>query len=101
VFINPDAPRHPAGLAYTCAACPDNARTYNDGYHATHHANSRTHWSELPARWAATLEEQDELDGEGGGEGGGGGARGVYLVGGRRGRLGKMRRDDTGHGGCW
>ncbi len=47
-FIKPEAPRHPLGMAYTCVNHADNQATFNDGYHASHHANARTHWSELP-----------------------------------------------------
>lgn len=48
VFVNPAAPRSPLGMSYTCLNHGDNQRTFNDGYHASHHANARTHWSELP-----------------------------------------------------
>ena len=35
-------------MAYTCVNHADNQRTFNDGYHVNHHANSRLHWSDLP-----------------------------------------------------
>jgi hypothetical protein len=53
VFVNPAAPRAALGMAYTCVNHGDNQRTFNDGYHAGHHANARTHWSELPAAFMA------------------------------------------------
>jgi hypothetical protein len=53
VFVNPAAPRSPLGMAYTCVNHADNQRTFNDGYHASHHANARTHWSELPGAFMA------------------------------------------------
>jgi len=63
VFVDPDTPADDYTLTYNCLACPDNARTYNDGYHIVHHANSRLHWSELPARFLQTLEQHDRRDG--------------------------------------
>ncbi|KAL6781577.1 hypothetical protein ACKKBF_B08580 [Auxenochlorella protothecoides x Auxenochlorella symbiontica] len=58
LFLEPAAPRGSLGLAYNCVACADNQRTYNDGYHAVHHLNSKTHWTELPAQFVATLDKQ-------------------------------------------
>lgn len=43
-------------MAYNCIAAAENQTTYNDGYHVVHHANSRTHWSELPQRFIDTLD---------------------------------------------
>ena len=62
VFINPEAPRHACGMAYTCMNHGDNQRTFNDGYHATHHAYSRLHWSELPAVFMDQLQAHGEKD---------------------------------------
>lgn len=39
--MDPASPSDDFSLTYNCLACPDNARTYNDGYHILHHANSR------------------------------------------------------------
>lgn len=64
MFVDPQAPGSPYRSTYNCLACPDNARTYNDGYHIIHHLNSRLHWSQLPQQFAATLAEHDENDGE-------------------------------------
>ena len=55
IFINPDKPDSPYGMAYNCLACLDNAVTFNDGYHIEHHLNSKTHWSELPVRYLDNL----------------------------------------------
>jgi fatty acid desaturase len=62
VFINPEAPRHAYSMAYTCINHGDNQRTFNDGYHATHHAYSRLHWSELPAVFMDQVAAHGEKD---------------------------------------
>lgn len=64
MFVDPDTPGDDYTLTYNCLACPDNAKTYNDGYHVVHHANSQLHWSQLPSRFLETLELHDERDGE-------------------------------------
>jgi fatty acid desaturase len=61
-FLNPDAPRSPLGAAYTCINHADNQATFNDGYHAGHHANARMHWSELPASFMASLPAHGAAD---------------------------------------
>ena len=45
-------------MAYNCIATPENQKTYNDGYHTVHHANSRLHWSEMPSGFLKSLELQ-------------------------------------------
>lgn len=62
IFVDPDAPRDDYKLTYNCLACPDNPKTYNDGYHVIHHANSRLHWSEMPAAFVQQLELHDAKD---------------------------------------
>ncbi|EFJ49187.1 hypothetical protein VOLCADRAFT_120780 [Volvox carteri f. nagariensis] len=62
IFVDPDDPRNSYRSTYNCLACPDNCRTYNDGYHIIHHLNSRLHWSELPKRFIATMSAHDEND---------------------------------------
>jgi hypothetical protein len=65
--VDPDRPDDDYALTYNCLACPDNAKTYNDGFHIVHHANSQLHWSQLPARFLETLDVHDARDGGGGG----------------------------------
>lgn len=62
--MDPAAPDDDYKLTYNCLACPDNSRTYNDGYHILHHANSRLHWSELPSAFIQQLHLHDDKDGE-------------------------------------
>eukprot|EP00891_Asterochloris_glomerata_P003559 jgi/Astpho2/3559/Aster-06469 len=57
IFIDPSNPRSPFGMTYNCVAFAGNQRSFNDGYHICHHANSRLHWSQLPAHFQARLGE--------------------------------------------
>ncbi|GBG60617.1 hypothetical protein CBR_g8638 [Chara braunii] len=40
----------------------NNVKTFNDGYHILHHANSKLHWTELPKRFMETLDKHAEAD---------------------------------------
>ncbi|PNH03607.1 Pumilio 3 [Tetrabaena socialis] len=64
VFVDPHEPGNSYRSTYNCLACPDNRRTYNDGYHIIHHLNSRLHWSQLPQRFVDTLAAHDDNDGD-------------------------------------
>lgn len=64
IFIDPERPSSAYGMAYNCLACPDNAVTFNDGYHIQHHLNSKAHWSDLPQRFLDTLDEHARHQGE-------------------------------------
>jgi hypothetical protein len=63
IFINPKMPDSAYGIGYNCIASPDNAVTFNDGYHIQHHLNSKTHWSDLPQRFLEGLEEHEQQEG--------------------------------------
>jgi len=56
IFINPDSPKSNYSLAYNCVNCPDNMKTFNDGYHIVHHIQSQLHWSELPQGFIQDLD---------------------------------------------
>lgn len=62
IFINPENPTSNYALAYNCVACVDNLKTFNDGYHIVHHANSQMHWSEMPQKMVDTLDEHAKND---------------------------------------
>ncbi len=63
IFVDVRCSRSAYGMAYNCLACPDNAITFNDGYHIEHHLNPRTHWSELPSRYLANVSEHAKHEG--------------------------------------
>lgn len=62
VFVNPDCPLESLGLSYDIADADMNQRTFNDGYHAVHHVHSRAHWTELPQRSFAGIDERRRYD---------------------------------------
>lgn len=62
IFVDPENPRSSFGLTYNCVNCPDNQKTYNDGYHVIHHVSETCHWSEMPQRYLDTMEKHSEED---------------------------------------
>ncbi|CAI5942692.1 unnamed protein product, partial [Closterium sp. NIES-64] len=56
IFIDPNNSRSNYALTYNCMNAPDNQKTFNDGYHILHHANSQIHWLDLPHRFMETLD---------------------------------------------
>ena len=40
----------------------DNQYAFNDGYHVTHHINSRIHWTDMPSHFMKNLEKYAEHD---------------------------------------
>jgi fatty acid desaturase len=63
VFVDPDRPHCNYRLSYCAINHSDNQHTFNDGYHTVHHVNSRVHWSELPSKFLASLDDYAENDG--------------------------------------
>ncbi|KAL3145753.1 hypothetical protein ABBQ38_015132 [Trebouxia sp. C0009 RCD-2024] len=57
IFIDPDKPRSAHGMSYNCVDFSGNQRSFNDGYHTTHHLNSKLHWTELPQQFILTAEQ--------------------------------------------
>ena len=71
IFVAPEVATMPqvkksypfnAALTYNCMNTPDNQLTFNDGYHITHHINSRCHWLELPKQFLMHLEDYAAAD---------------------------------------
>lgn len=60
VFIDPKAPQNCYRMTYNCINCPDNQKTFNDGYHIIHHLNSKLHWTQLPVQFMETLGKHGE-----------------------------------------
>lgn len=65
IFVHPSIATMPQVLTsyqYNCALSmqlinsPHNQRTFNDGYHVTHHIKSRCHWTDMPAHFLENLE---------------------------------------------
>ncbi|CAB9511707.1 Fatty acid desaturase [Seminavis robusta] len=49
-------------IAYQSINHFDNLITFNDGYHVTHHVNSRVHWTRHPEHFLTNLEKYVEND---------------------------------------
>lgn len=63
MFVDARDPRDDYRLTYNCLAAPDNSKTFNDGYHVVHHANSRVHWADMPAKFLSSLARHAASDG--------------------------------------
>jgi len=61
-FVCPVNPRCNYRLTYAVLNHPDNQKSYNDGFHTLHHANSMTHWSEFPTTFVQKLDEHARRD---------------------------------------
>lgn len=62
IFVDPRQPESPFGMTYCLINTRSNQRGFNDGYHTEHHINSLCHWSDLPARFHARVQEYKERD---------------------------------------
>lgn len=57
IFIDPEKPHSAHGMSYTCVDFSGNQRSFNDGYHTTHHLNSKLHWTQLPHQFILATEQ--------------------------------------------
>merc|ERR1719487_1412115 len=62
IFVDPDDPTSNYGLATCHLNAPFNMLTFNDGYHITHHVNSRIHWTEMPLHFIEHIDKYEEGD---------------------------------------
>ena len=69
IFVHPDVATMPQDLKsnrFNCALTLqsinhiDNQYAFNDGYHITHHINSRIHWTDMPAEFLKDLDKYAE-----------------------------------------
>jgi len=61
-FVDPNRPESNYLLTYNCINVIDNTFCFNDGYHIIHHANSKTHWTDMPQRFLDTIDKHAEED---------------------------------------
>ena len=71
MFVHPDVAKMRGdmrSIEYNCKITMNvinhwnNRRTFNDGYHITHHVHPWCHWSELPRKFVAELDKYAEHD---------------------------------------
>jgi fatty acid desaturase len=62
VKVDDDGGRDDYRSSVTVLNHPDQQRTFNDGFHALHHVNSRLHWSEFPGAFVEKLAEHGAND---------------------------------------
>lgn len=62
IFVDPRDPKSNYGLATNHLNAPFNMLTFNDGYHITHHVNSRIHWTEMPLHFIEHIDKYEEGD---------------------------------------
>jgi len=55
-FLDSEDSKNDYRTALTCIEIPYNALCFNDGYHTSHHLNSRRHWQDLPEHFISSLE---------------------------------------------
>jgi fatty acid desaturase len=54
--------RFNCALTYQSINHEDNQFTFNDGYHITHHINSRCHWTEMPYEFINNIDRYAECN---------------------------------------
>ena len=69
IFVHPDVATMKQDLKsfeFNCALTyqsinhSDNQYAFNDGYHVTHHINSRIHWTDMPGHFLKNIDKYHE-----------------------------------------
>jgi hypothetical protein len=55
-FIDADAPHNCYRNSITCINTPYNKKSWNDGYHISHHVRSSRHWTQHPEEFLENLD---------------------------------------------
>jgi hypothetical protein len=61
IFVK-GAGENAASITYNCINSSYNLCAFNDGYHITHHENSKLHWTDMPDRFLKNLERHQTED---------------------------------------
>mmetsp|Transcript_15123 Transcript_15123/g.38457 ORF Transcript_15123/g.38457 Transcript_15123/m.38457 type:complete len:387 (+) Transcript_15123:53-1213(+) len=56
IFVDNNKPSN-FRSTYNCLDCPDNTKSFNDGYHILHHKNSKMHWGVFPKDFVKTVDQ--------------------------------------------
>jgi len=62
IFIDPKRSKNNFCLSYQMINNSDNTRTFNDGYHVSHHIDSGLHWTKLPMKFLQNIDTYAEQD---------------------------------------
>ncbi len=64
IFVDSSNPASVWTSTYNCVGCPDNQKSFNDGYHIIHHLAPGLHWSQMPQRFIGSLQDHATYKGE-------------------------------------